>query len=293
MTGLRSDGPRNQAEDLPHPDDTSNTAMFDARYHHAHRHGVITRSLLTQAERARLDAAVLGLSDPEYRKYSDAFALRAQIAAQELLDDDTFAPALKRLPFLEGERIVALGDSITDDSCSWAEILSAVFRLTDTRVEILNHGISGDTTTGAIKRIDLVAAQSPQWVVVMLGTNDARRHGDIAQVRMVSREESLRNVDALRELIEKDVGARVVMMTPPPVLEDRLLAWSPFIRQQITWRSNEVEELAGEFTSRDSRVVNIHSAFSAKDTRALLTSDGVHPTVQGQKLIVRDLVSSF
>lgn len=293
MTGLPSDRAVNRPYALAHPDDTSNTAMFAARFQHAHRHGVIARSSLSQADRSRLDAATLGLGEREYHEILSFFTSRVEGAVSELLSESGFSSDLRSLPFRRGDRVLALGDSITDDSCSWAEMLSAAFRLSGMGIEVVNHGISGGTTSGAIKRIDLVAAQRPDWVVLMLGTNDARRHGETGQVRMVSLEESMRNIRALRKLIKKDVGAQSVIMAPAPVLEERLLSWDPFVNQQISWRERDVAEFAHELIDRAPGVLDLHGAFAAGDVRALLTSDGVHPTVVGQQLIVRQFVSSF
>jgi len=267
--------------------------MFDARFQHAHHHDVIARSSLSWDDRRRLDAAALGLGERAYRGFLASFASHIERAASELLDDRDFASDLRSLPFSRGDRVLALGDSITDDSCSWAEMLAAALRRSGRDVEVINHGISGDTTTGAIKRIDLVAAQRPDWVVLMLGTNDARRHGAMGQVRMVSLDESVRNIAALRELIGTDVGARSTIMTPAPVVQERLLTWEPFVRQQISWRERDVAELAHELVDRIPGVLDLHGAFASGEVRALLTADGVHPTVLGQQLIVRRLVSSF
>src|SRR5262249_35825936 len=59
----------------------------------------------------------------------------------------------------------------TDDLGSWAEILRHA------GATIVNGGLSGDTTTGARVRLTQLLESEPDLAIVLLGTNDARRHG--------------------------------------------------------------------------------------------------------------------
>lgn len=59
--------------------------------------------------------------------------------------------------------VVFLGDSITEQG-EWNELLG--------QANLKNRGISGDTTTGVMKRIDKIAATQPQKLFLMIGIND-------------------------------------------------------------------------------------------------------------------------
>ncbi|CAM1366939.1 GDSL-type esterase/lipase family protein [Tenacibaculum xiamenense] len=71
------------------------------------------------------------------------------------------------------KKIVCLGDSLTegygvDISKRWSTLLSE-----DLNLEIINAGISGDTTSGMLSRFyETVARHKPNYVIIMGGTND-------------------------------------------------------------------------------------------------------------------------
>lgn len=70
-------------------------------------------------------------------------------------------------------KIVCLGDSLTegyliDKSKRWSNLLSE-----DQNIEVVNSGISGDTTNGMLSRFhNMVVAHNPTHVIIMGGTND-------------------------------------------------------------------------------------------------------------------------
>ena len=77
-------------------------------------------------------------------------------------------------PFNNGERVLFLGDSITRAG-GWHSIISLFYetRFPERRVTWLNAGISGDTATGALKRLKWdVLDRKPSRVVIMFGIND-------------------------------------------------------------------------------------------------------------------------
>src|SRR3712207_412654 len=68
-------------------------------------------------------APFFGTDVGTYREIKGEFAERARGCARDLLRDPSFARLVDRLPFEPGSTVVGLGDSITDDSQSWLEIL--------------------------------------------------------------------------------------------------------------------------------------------------------------------------
>lgn len=60
-------------------------------------------------------------------------------------------------------KILFLGDSLTD-MCEWSEILN--------NPDIVNRGISGDTTYGSLNRLSEVLRLKPRKIFIMLGIND-------------------------------------------------------------------------------------------------------------------------
>jgi hypothetical protein len=65
------------------------------------------------------------------------------------------------------------------------------------------------------------------------GHNDIRRHG-YAAVRLVSQEETRRNIDGLGRLVTGDMGARLVRMILPPVHAATAAEWPDLQKQSLS-----------------------------------------------------------
>jgi acyl-CoA thioesterase-1 len=80
----------------------------------------------------------------------------------------------------ERPRIVALGDSLTAGyglapEEAFPAQLQARLAALGVDAEIVNAGVSGDTTAGGLARLDWVLVDKPDYVLVELGANDALR----------------------------------------------------------------------------------------------------------------------
>jgi lysophospholipase L1-like esterase len=99
----------------------------------------------------------------------------------------------------ERPSIVMLGDSHTN-FVNW-RVLTGCYG-------IANYGIGGDTTAQMLARLPDVLSHRPRLVIVMAGTNDARRY--------VPAHETIENLQTIkREAIER--GIEYVVLTPPPL----------------------------------------------------------------------------
>ena len=80
-------------------------------------------------------------------------------------------------PFISGDRIVFVGDSITHGGSYHKNIfLFNATRYPAKKLRYYNAGISGDTAEGAINRFDQdIAIHSPTVATIMLGMNDVSR----------------------------------------------------------------------------------------------------------------------
>ncbi|SDY57148.1 SGNH/GDSL hydrolase family protein [Herbiconiux ginsengi] len=276
----------------PVADELRDPHKFTARFLHPDKYPVLQRTGLLPADLVGLEAAMAGTDEAALHGYRAEFAREVHSAVSGLSPD-----AASRLPFRPGEVVVALGDSITDDSLSWAHQLQAYLdrHRPDDGIRVVNAGITGHTTQEAIARIDRLIALGPDWVIQLLGTNDARRHG-AARVQMQSIGETRRNLALLAELVAAETGATLVSMTPPPVIEADADAWVPFHSERITWRETDVAAIAEAVRQQATILVDVHRVFldHATTTRAaLLLPDGVHPTVAGQRLILEVLLDTL
>ncbi|MDX2143610.1 MAG: arylesterase [Rhodospirillaceae bacterium] len=83
-------------------------------------------------------------------------------------------------------RILALGDSLTagygldDLADSFPSQLERALEADGYNVDLINAGISGDTSTGGLTRLEWSLAEKPDAVIVSLGANDGLRAIDPA-----------------------------------------------------------------------------------------------------------------
>lgn len=229
---------------------------------------------------------------PTYQKIRSTFAKTARQVALDLLGDPAFVAKVDRLPFEAGATVLGLGDSITDDLQSWLEILKNVLTLRrpHDQIKVSNSGISGDTTAQVVSRFLDVVQQEPDWIICMIGTNDARLHGLSPTKTLVSIEETARNLEMLRNFGVTQTRARWVWMTPSPVIEAQIASdWflSPF---QMMWRNEDLRVISQVIQQMPDPVVDIQEAFGNVANPELLLPDGLHPSLAGQKKIVTALV---
>jgi len=110
--------------------------------------------------------------------------------------------------------VAALGDSLTAGSGVAADEafparLEARLRTEGYAYRVVNAGVSGDTTSGGLRRVDWVLRTSPEVVIVALGANDGLR-GQSPQATRANLEEIVARLQA--------AGARVLLagMRLPP-----------------------------------------------------------------------------
>lgn len=113
-------------------------------------------------------------------------------------------------------RLVAFGDSLTaglgvGPKDAFPAKLEAALRAKGLAVEIANAGVSGDTTTGGLARLDWSIPEGTDGVIVELGANDA--------LRGVAPEVARRALDAiLARLKERGIPVLLCGMRAPPNL---------------------------------------------------------------------------
>jgi acyl-CoA thioesterase-1 len=82
--------------------------------------------------------------------------------------------------FARPPEVLAFGDSLTaglglPDRQAFPAQLEARLRNEGIEVHIVNAGVSGDTTTDGLARLDWALAAKPDYVILALGANDALR----------------------------------------------------------------------------------------------------------------------
>jgi acyl-CoA thioesterase I len=182
-------------------------------------------------------------------------------------------------------RIVALGDSLTADDRSWAEVLGEALSGAGAAT-VVNLGVGGDTTVHLVGRFADVIAAHPDIVLVMAGTNDARRHGSSARRMLVPDSETSRNLRWLCRLTREETRARVLLITPPPALGERIAVAREFRRERVSWRVSDIDRKAALVRRLGEPVIDSRDALRPPLAR-LLRADGLHLTPAGQERLAR------
>jgi lysophospholipase L1-like esterase len=127
--------------------------------------------------------------------------------------------------------VVCFGASLTAGTVSfdYLELLQARPELAGFR--FLNHGANGDLAWNGLQRLDQVIAERPDYVSILIGTNDANatlsernrvryvalNHLPIAQPDLRWYEENLREIVGR---LQRETTARLALLTLAPIGED-------------------------------------------------------------------------
>ena len=85
-------------------------------------------------------------------------------------------------------QIVALGASVVQgygvsSGEAFPEQLQAMLRAKGKQYAVTNQGVSGDTTSGVLSRLDSAVPEGTRIVILMIGGNDVRRGGSVADAQ--------------------------------------------------------------------------------------------------------------
>ncbi|HUY92191.1 MAG TPA: Dabb family protein [Pirellulales bacterium] len=201
-------------------------------------------------------------------------------------------------PLKQGERIVFLGDSITQAGAAPGGYVTLVKeaiaeRAPDLGVQVIGAGISGHKVPDLENRLQRdVLDKKPSVVVIYIGINDVWHS--------LSNRGTPKDVYAagLRRLIGKiqAAGARVILCTPSAIGEK-------------TDGSNQLDKMLDEYSqlSRDAaqetkvQLLDLHEDFrsylkqhnSANAEKGVLTTDGVHLNAAGNRFVADQMLAAL
>jgi len=172
--------------------------------------------------------------------------------------------------------LVAFGDSLTagfglDEKDAFPTKLASALEAQGHKVRIVNAGVSGDTTSAGLARLDWAIPDDADAVIVELGANDALRGQDPEQA-----------YDALDQILTKLKAKEVAI----------LIAGMEAPR-------NMGPEYVKEFNGIYPRLAKKHGVAlypffldGVATDASLNQSDGIHPNAEGVTVIVERILSS-
>ncbi len=173
-------------------------------------------------------------------------------------------------------RIVALGDSLTagyglEPAESFTGQLEAALKARGHDIVIVNAGVSGDTASDGLARVDWSVGDDADAVIVELGANDALRGVDPAITR-----DALDRI--LARLGERGIPALLAGMRAPPNLGAAYGA--------------EFDPIYAELADRHGVILYPFFLDGVAADAALNQPDGIHPNAEGVAIIVARILPS-
>jgi acyl-CoA thioesterase-1 len=171
-------------------------------------------------------------------------------------------------------RVVFLGDSLSAglglaEADAFPAVVQSLLQETGYFVEIVNAGVSGDTSAGGLARLDWVLGQKTEILVVELGGNDALRG------------QSLENTEEnLRQIVRRgrQAGAGVLLLGMDIPTNYGPDYGTAFAEMYVRIADEEGATLVPGFVREGG----------ADPT--LMQADGLHPTEEGHRRLAEILV---
>ncbi len=171
-------------------------------------------------------------------------------------------------------RVVALGDSLTagynlPSSAAFPAVLERALKARGHNVEIVNAGVSGDTASGGLERLDWSVPDGADGVILELGANDMLRGLDPAATR--------RALDAIIARLK----ARGIPVLLAGMYASRNLGADYVQRFDAIYR---------DLAAKHGLVLYPFFLEGVAGQRQLNLPDGLHPTAKGVETIVERIL---
>ncbi len=180
-----------------------------------------------------------------------------------------FLPAIA---FAQGKkRLVFLGDSITagyglEQTEAYPALIEQKIKAEKLPFEVVNAGVSGDTTAGGLRRLDWLLQQPIAVLVIALGGNDG--------LRGIAPEVTAANLQAMIDKVKaRDPQTKIViagMRMPPNLGGDYTMKFA---------------RVYGEIANKNGTARVPFLLEGVGGDRDLNQADQIHPTAAGQKII--------
>lgn len=176
---------------------------------------------------------------------------------------------------MDTKSIVFLGDSLME-FCDWQKVFN--------NKNIINQGISGDTTFGILQRIELTFEEEPKKIFLMAGINDL--------LQSYHKEELLSHYEKILEKIKSELPLTIVYVhSILPVADQEDFA---DMNHEIKTANTLLQALAQKYKYP---YVDLHAIMSTPKgaLRSTLSSDGLHLNSAGYDLwrdSIKDLLAT-
>ncbi len=192
----------------------------------------------------------------------------------------TVSPVALKTPKTTSQRpkIIAFGDSLTAgfglaEKESYPYLLQERLNAEGFDLEVVNAGVSGDTSLGGLERADWVVSQDNVKILILeLGANDLLRGMPVAQMKQnldgIIRKAKARNIEVLLcgMLAPPTMGAqyqREFVKAFPDLAAEHKIEFLPFLLDNVA------------------------------TVKELNQADGIHPNVEGTKIMADNIYKAL
>jgi lysophospholipase L1-like esterase len=202
-------------------------------------------------------------------------------------------------PFKEGDRVVFLGNSITDGGHYHSYVwLYYMTRFPDMRITVMNAGIGGDQASDMVKRLDGdVFSKKPTVLIATFGMNDTgylEYNGD--QPEKFADEKVKASYDAYKQMearFKNLVNTNIVLMGSSPYDETAIIESSTAFRNKnkamqrvVDFQRESAKTNGWQFFDLNQPMTTINQQFQQKDpTFTICGNDRIHPDNDGHMVM--------
>jgi acyl-CoA thioesterase-1 len=173
--------------------------------------------------------------------------------------------------------IVAFGDSLSagfgvDSGQSYPDFLQKELDRRGLKYRVVNGGISGDTSSDGLERMDYVIAMKPAIVIVEFGANDGLRGMPVTSTRA--------NLEQIVGGLQK-AGARVVLagMTLPPNYGPDYI--------------DSFERIYTDLAAKNKAVLIPFLLEGVAGDKRFMQADGLHANVEGNRKVAQTVMKTL
>ena len=174
-----------------------------------------------------------------------------------------------------GRRIVMLGDSLTDGyglprSSAYPALINEKLRAAGYEFEVVNAGVSGDTTADGLRRLPQYLRQRVDVLVLALGINDAFRGVPIDEMR-----------GNLQAIIDRTRARYPKVTLVIAGMQLPLIGADEYVRA--------FGEMYGELAEKNGVVLIPYLLAGVGGDPTLNQADRIHPNAAGQRVLAENV----
>ncbi len=230
---------------------------------------------------AEAEALLYGVAATDLAAYQAEIDAELAQTAQAFHAHRGITALSKLLP--AGKRVLCIGDSITTYRRSYARLLEHL--LAPHGIEVVNRGFSGYTSTHGLElTYTQFLSLQPDLVFIKYGVNDCKQFG--GEQTLVSRAEYERNLTRIIAAFRQHTQARIVVLTPTPVVEGVVNANPDIQAMRLVWSNDVLRQFADAALTAALQAgvlgIDLWPVFGPVPDAALYCADGLHPNAAGQ-----------